>query len=373
VDRRDRARELIQTPGGGAPARRLPAHVRDNAAVLDLATLGWDDAWADAFEPYAEDGSVPARVAAPHRIAYDVLTADGEVRTRVPGRLRHTSAPEDLPVVGDWVALDVRSRPQIAAVLPRRTRFSRRVAHDARGESAREQVVAANVDVVFVTWPLGDDPSPRVLERYLTLAWESGARPVVLLTKADLEPDPDAAARELADVGGDVPVHAISSRTRMNLEAVERELGRGVTGGLVGPSGAGKSTLVNTIVGEELLTTREVRGDGEGRHTTTRRQLVLLPDDGGLLVDNPGMREVHLWLADQGLEDAFPDIAELAAECRFSDCRHETEPGCAVRAALDEGRLDAERWRSYTELRDELAELESRLARRERARRRGRA
>ena len=159
----------------------------------------------------------------------------------------------------------------------------------------------------------------------------------------------------------------------MGLEEVQRELGRGVTGALVGPSGAGKSTLVNTLVGEELLTTGEVRDDGAGRHTTTRRQLVLLPDNGGLLVDNPGMREVHLWLADQGLEDAFPDIAELAAACRFSDCRHDTEPGCAVRAALEDGRLDAGRWRSYTELRDELAELEQRLARRERARGRRRA
>ena len=336
--------------------------------MLDLATLGWDDAWADAFEPHRADGLVPARVAVPHRIAYDVLAEDGELRARIPGRLRHASTPAELPAVGDWVALDTASRPQIAAVLPRRTRFSRRAAHDPGGESAREQVVAANVDVVFVTWPLGDDPSPRVLERYLTLAWESGARPVVLLTKADLEPDPEAAARELEDVGGDVPVHAISVRTRMGLEEVRRELGRGVTGALVGPSGAGKSTLVNTLVGEELLTTGEVRDDGAGRHTTTRRQLVLLPDDGGLLVDNPGMREVHLWLADQGLEDAFPDIAELAAGCRFSDCRHDTEPGCAVRAALEDGRLDAERWRSYAELRDELAELEQRLARRERAR-----
>ena len=206
-----------------------------------------------------------------------------------------------------------------------------------------------------------------MLERYLTLAWESGARPVIILTKADLEPDPGGIARDVEEIGGDVAVHAISSRTGLGLDAVRSELGRGVTGALLGPSGAGKSTLVNTLTGEELLATRAVGADGAGRHTTSHRQLVLLPG-GGLLVDNPGMREVHLWVADQGLEDAFADIVELAAGCRFTDCRHGSEPGCAVQAALSAGSLDPERWRSYCELQRELVELDEKLARRERAR-----
>jgi ribosome biogenesis GTPase len=339
--------------------------------VPDLATLGWDDAWSDAFEPYRAEGLQAGRVAIPHRGAYDVVTAGGEVRARIPGRLRKESDPAELPVVGDWVALDPKGR--IAAVLPRRTKFSRRAAHDPASGAAKEQVVAANVDVVFVAFPLGDEIDGLLLERYVTLALASGARPVILLTKSDLESDPAAIAAELAGIGGEIPVHAVSARDGSGLDAVRAYLGPGVTGALLGPSGVGKSTLVNALVGsDELLATGEVRADGAGRHTTTRRQLVLLPG-GGLVVDNPGMREVHLWLAEDGLTEAFEDIVELAADCRFSDCRHETEPGCAVIAALDDGRLARDRWDRYRELRRELAELEERLARRERARaRRGR-
>jgi ribosome biogenesis GTPase len=262
-------------------------------------------------------------------------------------------------------------KPEIRAVLPRRTQFSRRAAHEPGSQAAREQVVAANVDVVFVTSPLSDDVNARVVERYLTLAWESGAQPVILLTKADLEPDPGAVAAEVEAIGGEVPVHAISSVSGLGLDAVRAHLPPAVTGALVGPSGAGKSTLVNALAGEERLATGAVRDDGTGRHTTTRRELVALPG-GGLLVDNPGMREVHLWLADEGLEDAFDDIAELAAGCRFSDCGHESEPGCAVQAALADGSLAPERWQSYRDLQRELAELEASLARRERSRARRR-
>jgi len=341
--------------------------VRDNARVPELETLGWDASWQAAFEPHRTAGLVPGRVAVPHRGAYDVLTAGGEVRARVSGRLRHEAAPADLPVVGDWVVLEPRSKGAriIHAVLPRRTKFSRL-------NVTREQVVAANVDVVFIVASLSETLDPRVLERYLTLAWESGARPVLLLTKADLERDPEAMAAEVAGVGGEVPVHAVSARSGLGLDAVRSYLSPGVTGALLGPSGVGKSTLVNTLAGDDdLLATATVRADGSGRHTTTRRQLVLL-SGGGLVVDNPGMREVHLWLAEDGLGEAFEDVAELAAQCRFSDCRHETEPGCAIQAALAEGHLAPERWRSYRELHRELTELEERLARRERSRARRR-
>jgi ribosome biogenesis GTPase / thiamine phosphate phosphatase len=338
----------------------------------DLATLGWDDGWSAAFEPHRAAGLVPGRVAVPHRGAYDVLTAEGETRARLPGRARRDHDAADLPVVGDWVALESRAEaaPDIRAVLPRRTKFSRRAAHDPGADVAREQVVAANVDVVFVVASLAEDVNLRVLERYLTLVWESGARPVILLTKADLAPDPESAVREL-DSLGDVAVHAVSIRTRLGLDTVRGYLEPGVTGALLGPSGVGKSTLVNTLVADDLLATGEVARDGSGRHTTTRRELILVPG-GGLVVDNPGMRELHLWLADEGLEDAFEDIVELGARCRFTDCRHEGEPGCAVAEAIAAGTLDPERLASYRELERELAELEERLARRERSRARRR-
>lgn len=345
--------------------------VGDNSPVPDLVTLGWDDGWAAAFGPFAAEGLVPGRVAIQHRGAYDVLTGAGEARARVSGRLRHAAAsPSELPVVGDWVALErpADADATIHAVLERRTKFSRRAAQDPAGEVvAREQVVAANVDVVFVVASLADDPDPRLLERYLTLAWESGARPVILLTKADLVSDAGRMRAELAAIGREVPVVVVSARTGVGLEDVRSRLGTGVTGALLGPSGVGKSTLVNALVGEDLLATGGLRADGSGRHTTTRRQLVLL-EDGGLLVDNPGMREVHLWLADEGLEDVFPDIVELESQCRFRDCSHEAEPGCAITDALADGRLSPDRWRSYRDLQDELAELADRLAAGERSR-----
>jgi ribosome biogenesis GTPase len=338
--------------------------------VLDIATLGWDDAWAAEFEPYRVAGLVPGRVSAPHRGAsYDVLTANGENRVQLPGRLRHEAeSPAALPVVGDWIALEERQgTPRIRGVLPRRTKLSRRSSPDPATEVGREQVVAANVDVVFLAVSLGDEPNPTLLERYLALAWTSGTRPVFLLTKADLHDEPERAVADVARIDGEVPVVAISTRTGLGLDSVRSLLRPGVTAALVGPSGVGKSTLVNALVGEQRLATGSLRDDGTGRHTTTRRQLVLLPG-GGMVVDNPGIRELHLWLAADALEDAFEDIAELALQCRFADCRHETEPGCAVQAALADGALAPERWRAYQELERERAELEAKLSRRRRPR-----
>lgn len=340
----------------------------------ELATLGWDDAWAAAFESHRRAGLAPGRVAVHHRGAYDALTEHGERRARLPGRARRQRPTGAVPVVGDWVALEQRTDGEdaVRAVLPRRTAFSRRAAHDPASGAPREQVVAANVDVVFVTLPVGEPVDRRVVERYLTLVRESGARPVLLLTKADLARDRSGRATDLARVAGEAPVIATSVRSGAGLDAVRAQLGAGVTGALVGPSGAGKSTLVNALLGEDRLATGEMGADGTGRHTTTRRELVLLPGS-GLLVDNPGMREVHLWIADQGLDETFEDVVELAAGCRFTDCRHESEPGCAVRAAVEDGRLDPERLRGYLALRRELEELEERLVRRERSRaRRGR-
>ena len=354
---------------GSLEGRPLPDPlVRDNTTVLDLATLGWDNAWADAFAPHRAAGLDPGRVAVQHRGAYDVLTEHGETRARLPARARREiESRAELPVVGDWVALDPAddAQPTIRAVLPRRTKFSRRAAHEPGSDDVREQVVAANVDVVFIVAAISEQVSQALLERYLTLAWESGARPVLLLTKADLVPEVDEASAELTGLG--IPVHAVSVRTGAGLEDVRSYLAPGVTTALLGPSGVGKSTLVNTLAGEDLLATGSVRPDGSGRHTTTRRELIVLPG-GGLIVDNPGMRELHLWVAADGLEETFDDIAALEAQCRFSDCRHESEPGCAVQAALADGRLAPERWQRYRELERELAELDAKLTRRGRSR-----
>ena len=332
----------------------------------DLTTLGWDDTLAEQFETYPADGLIAGRVAVQHRGAYDVLTELGELRCDVAGRLYEESrSPADLPAVGDWVAVAPRgdeSAGTIQAVLPRRTRFSRKTAWQA----AEEQVLAANVDVVFIVTSLNEDLNLRRLERYLILARESGAQPVVLLTKSDLASDAEAALAAVRSVAVDVPVHALSSVTGEGLDAVRSFLRPGVTAALLGSSGVGKSTLVNTLAGDERLETRELRSDGQGRHTTVRRELVLLPG-GALVIDTPGMRELQLWVADEALEETFDDVTSLFAHCRFSDCSHESEPGCAVKAALADGTLAPERWDSYLKLEAELAHLERRLDKRAQA------
>jgi ribosome biogenesis GTPase len=331
--------------------------------VHDLTALGWDDVLAEQFEPHAQAGLIPGRVAVQHRGAYDVLTEEGELRCDVAGRLYEEAAsPADLPAVGDWVA--VAARPDehagtVQAVLPRRTKFSRKTAWQA----SEEQVLAANVDVVLIVSSLNEELNLRRLERYLTLAWESGARPVLVLTKADLSDDVPTRVAGVESVAFGAPVHAISSLTGDGLDEVRAYLRPGVTAALLGSSGVGKSTLVNTLAGQELLVTREIRADGKGRHTTARRELVQLPG-GGLVIDTPGMREVQLWIAEEGLEEAFEDVTELFGQCRFSDCGHQSEPGCAVKEALANGTLAPERWESYLKLQRELARLERRLDRR---------
>jgi ribosome biogenesis GTPase len=315
---------------------------------LNLQDLGWDDGFAASLEPH--DNCIPGRVSAQHRGEYDVLTERGELRAHVAGRLRHeASSGENLPAVGDWVAL---RETTIHAVLPRRSAFLRKVAWS----QTEAQVFAANVDTIFVVSGLDDDFSVRRLERYLTLAWESGASPVVVLTKADLCADPLARLLEAEQVAVGVPAHVVSNMTGEGVDELEAYLAPAKTVALLGSSGVGKSSLANRLLGGEVQATMELAADGTGRHTTTTRQLLRLPT-GALLVDTPGLREIQLWSADDGIQEAFADVDELAADCRFNDCAHMREPGCAVQAAIDKGRLPRERLQSYRALHRELRRL----------------
>jgi ribosome biogenesis GTPase / thiamine phosphate phosphatase len=278
-----------------------------------------------------------------HRGVYVLATAEGEVEARITGRLRFDG---DLPAVGDWVA---HAEGLIHGVLPRRTAFVRRAA----GNETVEQVLAANIDTVFLVMAFYRDLNPRRLERYLALAWESGAEPAIVLTKLDLAEDADAAIAEVESVAIGVPVHPVSAVTGEGLDELEPYLAPGRTVVLLGSSGVGKSTLVNALLGEERQATKEIRAfDGRGRHTTTARELIGLPG-GGLVLDTPGMRELQLWEAAEGLIGTFADVDELALACRFSDCGHESEPGCAVRDAVDPDRLE-----SWRKLGRELRHLE---------------
>lgn len=325
-----------------------------------LEDLGWSPWLAEAWRLLAADGLEPARVVAAHTRLLRVRTAGGERLAEVAGRLRHEARSAlERPAVGDWVAL--RSRPGetralVQALLPRRTAFVRRAA----GDQAVAQVLAANVDTVFLVAGLDGDFNPRRIERALVLAWESGAAPVVLLNKADVCPDPEARRVEIERVAPGLPVHVIAARSGLGLDALATYLGRGRTVALLGSSGVGKSTLVNRLLGQEKLRTREVRAhDQRGRHTTTHRELVPLPG-GGLLLDTPGLREIQLWAGGEALGSAFGDVEAFARSCRFRDCAHEGEPGCAVRGAVEAGAVPPERLSSYLKLRSELRAVEIR-------------
>jgi ribosome biogenesis GTPase len=321
---------------------------------LKLEDLGWDAFFADAFEPYAADNLIPARVSARHHGPCELLTEQGRMGGLPAGKL----SDEELPAVGDWVAarpVEGERKAVIEAVLPRRTSFSRKEAFTR----TVEQVVAANVDTVFVVTAFGFDLNPRRLERYLTAAWDSGSSPVIVVNKLDTAIDPFGELAAVEPVAIGVPVHAVSAVTGEGLDELDAYLRVGATVVLLGSSGVGKSTLINRIAGSELLETSETSEGGRGRHTTSHRELVPLPS-GALLLDTPGMRELQLWAGEEVLDTTFSEIAELAAECKFSDCSHKTEPGCAIRRALGDGTLAEDRWASYTKLQREIRALEVR-------------
>ncbi|MDP3173811.1 MAG: ribosome small subunit-dependent GTPase A [Phenylobacterium sp.] len=324
-----------------------------------LDSYGWSERLQQHFQPFAARDMVPGRVTVQQRGRYRLATPVGELDAELSGRFAHTAADGDFPVAGDWVAAAARASEGAATIhhlLPRSSAFVRKTA----GDAAAGQVVAANADLAFLVASLNDDLNLRRIERYLALAWESGAAPVVVLTKADLCADVATALGEVRSVAPGAEVLAVSSANGDGLDALTALLGAGRTAVLLGSSGVGKSTLVNALAGSELMATQAIReDDARGRHTTTHRELVRLPS-GGLLLDTPGMRELGLWNAGEGLVSAFQDVEALAARCRFRDCGHHDEPGCAVRAALTSGELSDARWRNYQKLQRENAHHERR-------------
>jgi ribosome biogenesis GTPase len=332
--------------------------------VQTLNALGWSDRWQAALGQLDDGRLVPARISEEHRDRYRAL-GDGTVWTAtLPGALRHRAADRaELPAVGDWVALrpgsampgpDGVGEATIVAVLPRRSAIVRKQA----GVETAVQVLAANLDTIFLVTDTGDDFNVRRIERMLAVIWESGASPVLLLNKVDLCEDAVRFVDEAAAVALGVPIHPLSALRGDGVEAITPYVAEGRSIALIGSSGVGKSTLVNLLAGLPLMEVHEIRaGDGRGRHTTTHRQLLVLPR-GGVLIDTPGMREVALWSAGDGVGATFADIEELADRCHFADCRHDSEPGCAVLEAVESGALDAGRLASYRKLQREVAFLE---------------
>jgi ribosome biogenesis GTPase len=296
----------------------------------------------------AGGGLEPARIVVVHRGSYVVHDGTTETIAELCGRLLHSAGtPADLPAVGDWVLLHSGT---IEQVLPRRTLLSRKAA----GEGISEQVLAANIDLVFIVSGLDGDLNLRRLERYLVIALESGAEPVIILNKSDLCACPEAVLSEVRAVAAGREVLLASAERSEGISAIRQRLSAGRTAVLIGSSGAGKSTIINCLLETEAQATREVRlSDHRGRHTTTQRQLFQIPG-GGMLIDEPGLREIQLWAGEEALQDAFPDVAELASKCRFRDCRHHGEPGCAVAEAIGAGGLQTERLRSFKKLRREV-------------------
>lgn len=325
--------------------------------MINLKTLGWNPFFESGFKPFSKSGLSVGRVTEAHKNLYRILTEDGELMGKMSGKMRHENQGSgEYPAAGDWVVLQTRTeeaQATIQAILPRFSKFSRKVA----GTLSREQVLAANIDTAFLVTALNNDFNLRRMERYLAVARESGAEPVIVLNKADmLEPGQvDERLDEMRKAVAGAPVIAVSALTKQGMNGVDPYLKKGKTAVFLGSSGVGKSALINALLGSEELKTGEIRaGDDRGRHTTVFQKMIILPDR-GMVIDTPGLRELQLWEVDSGLSDVFNDIEELAAGCRFRDCSHENEPGCAVKEAIDKGSLDAARLESFLSLQQELA------------------
>jgi ribosome biogenesis GTPase / thiamine phosphate phosphatase len=339
-------------------------------ARMTLRELGWNRDFETSFAPYEAKGWVPARLIRETPINFGAFLEDGEeIDVILSGRVWHAAERDaDLPAVGDWVAVELGGENEdhvIRAMLPRRTCFSRKMP----GKSTEQQVIGANVDVVAVVTDAGPDFNLRRMERYFTLIGRSGAKPLVLVNKADLFPKEhnERAAAEIAALWSAAEVHVTSAVKGEGLKVLKRYLKKGVTMCIVGSSGVGKSTLVNQLYGEEWQWTGDVNEvTGKGRHTTTSRELVPLPG-GGMLIDNPGMREIQMWTDEDTLRESFSDVEALACACRFADCKHAKDAGCAIRAAVEEGRLDRGRYENFLNLENEIAALKKRAEKRQMA------
>jgi ribosome biogenesis GTPase len=320
---------------------------------VSIEDLGWDEYFEALRMEWVGDGCVPARVISQHRGLWRVAGAFDECWAEPSGKLRKESeAGGDWPAVGDWVSAEILSgqpNATIQQILPRRSRFVRKVA----GKQIAEQVIVANIDVALIVAALDGDFNVRRIERYLAQCWESSARPAIVLNKADACAEPQELVAEIERIAMGVPIFLLSAKTGEGLDLLEASFKKGQTVVLLGSSGVGKSTLVNRLLQEERQPTHEVRAsDSRGRHTTTSRELFVMPS-GALIIDTPGLRELQLWNAAEGLTQTFADVDELAAQCRFTDCQHQNEPGCAVQDALASGILDGERLESWRKLQRE--------------------
>jgi ribosome biogenesis GTPase len=335
---------------------------------MNLIDLGWNDFFAKEFGRYEGQELAPARVAQEHKGLYIVFGADGEFKAEITGKMRfNATSRADFPAVGDWVAVaafNEEKKAIIHALLARQSAFSRRAVLSGgmpeTGGKTDEQVLAANIETVFLVSGLDADFNLRRIERYLSAAWDSGAMPVIILNKADLCDDIDIKVQQIENIAIGVSIHVMSAMKNEGLESIKQYLGRGRTVAFMGSSGVGKSTIINKLLGEDRLLTQAVReDDSRGRHTTTYRQMILLPD-GGIVIDTPGMRSFKVWDGDEGISLIFNDIEELALQCKFGDCSHQSEPECAIKAALGDGTLDPKRYESYLKLQKEKEFLNKR-------------
>lgn len=335
---------------------------------MDLSSLGWNDFFAAQFADFQDTDFFPGRVSRENRNNYSLLSTAGNLLGELSGRFQHNATERGMyPAVGDWVVLqrqEGRDRAIIHAVLPRSSQFSRKAVRaggnpDGKGRT-EEQILAANIDTVFLISGLDMDFNLRRIERYTTIAWDSGASPVIILNKADICGVVDEKIAEVEQVAIGVPVLAVSAKDNAGLDQLAPFIQPGRTIAFLGSSGVGKSTLINALAGEQRMKTTDVREyDNRGRHTTTHRELIVL-QDGGIVIDTPGLRVLKAWDNDEGIGRTFADIEEIATRCRFSDCQHNAEPGCAIREALDSGAIESTRYESYLKLQRELAHLERR-------------
>lgn len=330
---------------------------------MTLKDWGWSTAVEKAFAPWNDAQHIPARVIRGEKNFFRVISSQGELTVRFAGKIRHRAGGRpDLPVVGDWVVVvpQPQQRGTIVALLERRNSFSRNLPGRRKGKEQRteEQVIAANIDLVIIVCGLDQDYNLRRIERYLTLVSSSGADALLILNKADLHPEPQTCVAEVKTIAGNTPILLCSALEPLQLLPLQDYMKEGQTVALLGSSGVGKSTIVNALLGEERQKVAAVSSaDGKGRHTTTHREMFVLPQ-GGILMDNPGMRELHLWGEGVDLEESFADIEALARSCRFRDCSHTCEPGCAVQEAAATGVLDGDRLANYHKLKTELEALQ---------------